>query len=291
MTLCAVRQHLWELGVVDLPGVQIQQGYLGTGNIVEGVSAKSGTLFYAPLSAMNAHRANGARFEHSSCMILKPGTEFNLSISDNHHWCTVVLPWPDSPNTDGPEQRENHESVVARCNSWHLQLFRSAVKDIVSVARWSPGFESSPAGENAARYIRRLVSRFNAHPPATALQQSGKKRGRPRYPIREIVDRCKYVEEKHEGARITVKQLAAASGVSERTLRNAFHSYYGLSPSRYLAARLLKAVHRDLLIADPEAESVTGILLRRGVWEVGRFACNYRRFYGEVPSATLRRLH
>jgi AraC family ethanolamine operon transcriptional activator len=48
----------------------------------------------------------------------------------------------------------------------------------------------------------------------------------------------------------------------------------------------LHAVRRDLRSATGDA-TVSGILVRHGIWDHGRFAARYRRHFGEAPSATL----
>ena len=79
-----------------------------------------------------------------------------------------------------------------------------------------------------------------------------------------------------------------AAGVSERTLRTAFHEYFGVGPVRYLQLRQLRQVHSALRAADPEAASVGDLLVQHGEWEFSRFARRYRRLFGELPSQTLR---
>jgi AraC family ethanolamine operon transcriptional activator len=88
-----------------------------------------------------------------------------------------------------------------------------------------------------------------------------------------------------------VEQLAAAAGVSERTLRDAFQHYFGLAPLRYLNRRTLHQVRSALKAADPSAATVTSIATKFGVWELGRFARDYRVLFGELPSQTLRNLY
>ena len=86
---------------------------------------------------------------------------------------------------------------------------------------------------------------------------------------------------------IYVSDLCDAAGVSERTLRNAFQSLYGMSPIRFLHLRRLHQVRRALR-CDARA-SVTEVALRLGFGNLGRFAVEYRKLFGESPSHTLRR--
>jgi AraC family ethanolamine operon transcriptional activator len=95
--------------------------------------------------------------------------------------------------------------------------------------------------------------------------------------------------EQRVGDPVHVGELAAAADVSERTLRTAFHEYFGVGPVRYLLLRQLHQVHRALSGADPEEATVSKILVEHGEWEFSRFASRYRQLFGESPSETLRR--
>ena len=48
--------------------------------------------------------------------------------------------------------------------------------------------------------------------------------------------------DQHDGDYIAVEQLATAAGVSQRTLRDAFQWYFGLSPVQYLKWRTIHQV-------------------------------------------------
>lgn len=87
-------------------------------------------------------------------------------------------------------------------------------------------------------------------------------------------------------APIYVADLCEAAGVSERTLRNAFQSVYGMSPIRFLQLRRLHQVRRALRSAT--VGSVTEAALRYGFGNLGRFAAEYRQLFGESPSLTRR---
>jgi AraC family ethanolamine operon transcriptional activator len=291
MTLCALHQPVWRLSVLSLEGgAQIQHGCLGSGNLVEGQSAAEGTLIYVPLSDLHSYQAiNGTEFDSRSCVILRPGTDLDLSIKGRHEWCSVFVPTRDLPGSGGRAAALNPQGIVRRCNNGDLRRLENAVRTVMSAARSSREFESSPAGKHAAKLMQEWAGRIAVHQPDNTTPGPAVPLGRPRYPTRDIILRCRNALEENPRSRMSVQDLVQASRVSERTLRNAFNSYFGVSPGRYLQIRLIRDVHQDLMKADPEADSVTRILLRRGVWEFGRFASRYRQVYGEVPSATLRR--
>ena len=91
-----------------------------------------------------------------------------------------------------------------------------------------------------------------------------------------------------DGDYLTMTDLASAAGVSERTLRAAFQEYFGMGPVRYLKFRTLNHIRKALKNADAAVTTVTGAATQFGVWELGRFARDYKLLFGELPSETLR---
>ena len=75
--------------------------------------------------------------------------------------------------------------------------------------------------------------------------------------------------------------------MSERTLRNVFNQYLGMSPHRYLMIRRLHAMRDAIRHAGPE-DTITSICARFGVWDFGRFASLYRQFFGTFPAHSLK---
>lgn len=83
--------------------------------------------------------------------------------------------------------------------------------------------------------------------------------------------------------------LCAHTGVSERTLRNAFRDQVGHPPSVYLRVMRLNGVRAELLHPISHPTSVTRVATRWGFVQLGRFAQDYRSLFNELPSATLAR--
>ncbi len=75
-------------------------------------------------------------------------------------------------------------------------------------------------------------------------------------------------------------------GASERTVRNVFYEYMGMSPHRYLVKHRLHAIRSAIRSAGPE-DTVTSICMRYGAWDTGRVATQYRRLFGMLPSEEL----
>ena len=85
---------------------------------------------------------------------------------------------------------------------------------------------------------------------------------------------------------VTVAELSRMTGVSERTLRSAFHDVVGVSPKQYALKQRLAAAHEALVAAEP-GTTVTEVAMTYGFFELGRFAGRYRLTFGEMPSQTL----
>jgi AraC family ethanolamine operon transcriptional activator len=83
------------------------------------------------------------------------------------------------------------------------------------------------------------------------------------------------------------KPGAIRAEVSQRTLERAFAETIGIPPSRYLRLRRMQAVRQELRAHSPQSTAVSKVALRWGFNELGRFATEYREFFGELPSRTL----
>jgi AraC-like DNA-binding protein len=86
-----------------------------------------------------------------------------------------------------------------------------------------------------------------------------------------------------------VSALCQAVGVSERTLRKAFHRVHGVPPCRHLRMLRLSNARRALLSAEGTLAKVTEIAMSFGFAELGRFSVEYKKAFGESPSRTLYR--
>jgi len=103
--------------------------------------------------------------------------------------------------------------------------------------------------------------------------------------VRKAEDR--FVEAK--GVRLSLADLCAAAGVGKSTLYSAFHSVYGMAPLDYFHKRRLTEARSTLLNSAQRRGGVKLAALNVGLTELGRFAVEYRRLFGESPSFTLNR--
>ena len=103
-----------------------------------------------------------------------------------------------------------------------------------------------------------------------------------------LVARAKDYMRAHVDEPLTVEDLCRALRVSRRTLQYGFQDVLQISPAGYLRALRLNGARRALRGADPDRDCVHDIAARWGFWHLSRFADDYRRMFGELPSQTLR---
>nr|BFF26536.1 hypothetical protein GCM10025732_45010 [Glycomyces mayteni] len=88
----------------------------------------------------------------------------------------------------------------------------------------------------------------------------------------------------------TVAELARRANTSTRALHEGFRKRLGTTPMAYLRRVRLQRANDRLHAADPgRGATVTAIAVQLGFTNLGRFAADYRRRFGEPPSTTLQR--
>jgi AraC-like DNA-binding protein len=91
----------------------------------------------------------------------------------------------------------------------------------------------------------------------------------------------------HLSEPVQLDRLAEASGVTPRTLERHFREFLDTTPLGWTRRMRLARARHALLHAGPE-DTVTNIALSNGFAQLGRFAADYRRTFGELPSRTMR---
>jgi AraC-like DNA-binding protein/Tfp pilus assembly protein PilF len=92
----------------------------------------------------------------------------------------------------------------------------------------------------------------------------------------------------HLSEPIQLEVLAQVSGVRPRTLEMHFKMFLGTTPLGWVRRMRLARARQELLRAGPHT-TVTDVALAAGFSQLGRFAVEYRKIFGEVPSTTIQR--
>jgi transcriptional regulator GlxA family with amidase domain len=155
--------------------------------------------------------------------------------------------------------RDIVHGLLTRLDSDHQLLARSAVR------------------KAEARLLVTSLLLAHRHTHSELLREDPARQGPP-YLARAI----EYIEA-HLAERITLGDLARASGRSARAVDAAFRDHLGASPMTHVRNLRLERV-RAALLASRQKTSV--IALNAGFTHLGRFAAAYRERFGELPSAT-----
>jgi AraC family transcriptional regulator, ethanolamine operon transcriptional activator len=276
--------NCWTLSYLPLGNLSVQWGDKGGPGVVEGTMKPSGTLIFMPTENAKAISGNGCRFDDLSLMVLKPGDEFCFSATNYNRWFSVVVPnklFVDSNGTARSNIGPSHSLIQVPRQA--AEKFRSAVEQLGLIVRHQPDvFRSAEAIAATTRKLSETVREA-----LKCRLDDISSPGRHEVPRKQIIRNALDFIDQNANEYLIVEDLATAAGVSERTLRTAFHEYYGVGPMRYLKLRTLHQVREALKAADPSITSVTQIATQFGVWEFGRFAHDYRFLFGELPSKTL----
>jgi AraC family ethanolamine operon transcriptional activator len=158
------------------------------------------------------------------------------------------------------------------------QLLLASHRARLKTLRDTPGLADMDLADSIARSLVTLWLEHQA--------MSGRKR--PPARARDLaLRRCMEAIGQTSWNMLTPGALRDIAGVSERTLEYAFRERFSLSPAALLKARRLAEARRRL--SAPANSAVGDIAAGLGFWHAGQFATDYRRAFGENPSATLAR--
>jgi AraC family transcriptional regulator, ethanolamine operon transcriptional activator len=104
--------------------------------------------------------------------------------------------------------------------------------------------------------------------------------------VRRARDYINHALDSHEFP--TIIDVCRHTGVSQRSLQYCFLDVIELTPVAYLRLARLHRVRAALRDPDAAMLKVGDVAARWGFWHLGKFAGDYQRLFGELPSETLR---
>jgi AraC-like DNA-binding protein len=88
---------------------------------------------------------------------------------------------------------------------------------------------------------------------------------------------------------ISAVELCKLADCSQRWLEQCFKKRFGVTPKAYVKYLRLARLRQDLLQSSrAENKTVIDLASAYGFWHMGQLAADYRKVYGELPSATLK---
>ena len=278
----------WVMTQLKVNRLSVQWGRAGASVVVEGAARPGGVSIFVPTQPSSGVSGNGCHLDESSLMVIQTGDDFCITNQASRRWFSVYIPSETLASASAGTKTSvasMHGFVQVPLQS--TQRFRSVIGQFDEAVHQAPAdFESAAAQRAAEQKLIPEIRSLLAVPRRVEAPL-----GRHVVPREQIIRMSMDFVDQHDGEYLSVEQLAAAAGVSERTLRYVFQHYFGLAPVRYLNRRTLHQVRKALKAADPTEATVTKIATQFGVWQFGRFARDYRFLFDELPSETLRQLY
>ncbi|MBN9111611.1 MAG: AraC family transcriptional regulator [Pseudonocardia sp.] len=149
-----------------------------------------------------------------------------------------------------------------------------------TVDRFDSGVLPPGAGAELERMLVTTLLLAQPHDHAAALTRGGGARGHRAAGV--VAERVAA----DPVAPLRPEELAAAAGVSLRTLQEGFRSRFGTTLTGFQREQRLVRAH-GMLTGPPGEATVADVALACGFVHLGRFAQDYRAHYGIPPSVTL----
>jgi AraC-like DNA-binding protein len=287
-TLQGLETSAWRIDVLPLPsGINVQYCWSGSGALAQGVSRAGG--FNLAVPASGHYTANGTPVPVGSSLLMVAGSEFLASIPKSHSWFGIFVPEPLAISVGLPENSSGYAATGTR-------IVHNAAPAGCSVPSLLTRFFANALAAPEMTLSARALGRFETELLATLQiayghlpRQARRRAGRPPVVDHVAVNRALRAIEASTEPMIAMSELVQLTQVSERSLRAAFRKYLGMPPTRYMQLRTLNRARRRLTASRPKKTTVAEVAADLGVWDLGRFAARYRRLFGELPSATLRK--
>lgn len=276
-----------ELTRIDLDRLWMQSGRASLPMIAHSRTSAARTPILFGAAGESPLRVYGKTLSRADIVLLSPAAEYHLRIPGESHWLAMSLAPQDlaaaGRTLAGRELRAPPVTRLLRPREPLLARLRNLHASACHLAATAPDIlHHSEVGKAMEQeLIRTMVACLASNDSVRAVYDGGKRAA--------VMHRFERALEEHEGEPLYLLELCAELDVSDRQLRLYCQEQLGMSPHRYLWLRRMHMARRALALAHASATTVTSIATGHGFGELGRFAVQYRRLFGESPSATLAR--
>jgi AraC-like DNA-binding protein len=280
--------------------VQLAQGkmsgalmHLSVGSI--GISTGSFSLSVRGRGVLSERRwlftffAKPARMQHfevapGNIVLLAPGREHFSSYSSANDYTSVFVE-PGELLAFIASQPGARDAAVWR-EPDSLLTGASSARAAADVSTLIAALRDTALSEDAADFYKRNILQMLTAPALDNVPYRGMQlQQQSRLQLVHDVERYLVAAGNRP---IHISELSEVFKVNPRRLHRAFMDVLGIPPITFLRRKRLGAVHAALLTGSP-GMMVKAVAIEHGFLELGRFAGEYRKLFGEKPSETLRR--
>ena len=232
-------------------------------------------------------QVNGIKLNKQKLVLLRPGDSIATFAENINQYCIISFPinWffqtCKSFDLLLKEKLMKSHSILDIETAGYSSILNLSNK-ITILAQSSETFSSGKAQEIALEDLSATI--FDA---VSNQIMPRKKSGRICFPLQTTIRRIhEYLADLPKQS-VSVPEMARYVGVSERKLRQDIKMLFGVSPKKLLTLYNMHNIRASLLNAHSK-QTVTEVLAKNGIWEIGRFASNYHHIFNEFPSETLK---
>ena len=273
---------------INLLGVQVFSENINVGARIQATPHSHFVPFGAPIPS--GSQGNFCGFELPDVPFLQAtGGEWDINFNNHLNYVCAAFDAHEfhqyySRITAQEVPRQWLMSRMVETDTTMLAYFRNGCKQVLHLVSQNPDYLNYPA---VLKYLSELPFKliFDALLPTLESPEKIKPLSKRLKGVRKSLE---YIEANPQKF-LTVPEVCALSGLSERSLQYGFQELLGMTPVKYLRLMRLNGTHKDLLQAEPGSKQrVVDIALKWGFVELGRFAREYQMLYNELPSQTLR---
>lgn len=232
----------------------------------------------------------GRHLERDSLMTLRPNEELHFRTPRESTILVTVIDCAAFDAFAYDAAGIDIQALIARSHAMGLptdvaQRFRVTLNEVLtSIVSTPEVFEHAAS----AKAIVETVLNASLHALRARSEEDDAPRGAHSVQ-RAIVERARHYVLANKENPPTVTELSAYLKMSRRGLHHAFMNVLGINITTFLRYVRLHGARKDLLRAGP-VDTVNGIACKWGFWHMGMFSAYYKSLFGELPSATLRKL-
>lgn len=251
--------------------------------LVNGASPAGFYMIGGPISSRINIQWCGSSLDRQRKAFGRPGCEVDFVIPEGSRHVVLLIP-AGLLNSILDEETQNHLRWDARhhlVDSGALgTTFLNLMNKLISKYLAQPELlNNSLECQALESWLIEFVVRWIFSGNKSRIRQSVAARHET---FRRAVDYCESLT-----GPTPIWQLASAAGIGQRQLERIFMKTLGTTPIQYVNQQRLNTVHRALRAASRDSATVTELAQHWGFTELGRFAGQYTKLFGESPSTTL----
>lgn len=279
-TVVGPQQCDWGLTMIPLEKGRLLIGTEGADNVQMSHADRELCVFL--FNMRGTTHVNGQEVSRRQCVCIGPGVECCTRLSAGTRWAAYAI------SSERLRRRlQTLEMKFPASATDHLTIYVppiDVIENLHGVLR---------NAHEAAEQPQLLATRASRQVMEEALLAGiVRTLGEPLGPYRRNVAQGRLFRRAHEYLHsheeaVSITEVCKALGIGARSLFYAFQEYTGMSPARFMRARRLNLVRRQLQAVKRTDATVTAAATRYGFFELGRFAVSYRALFGESPGQTL----